>query len=224
MKRFWIIIPTRNRLDSLTRTLASIPATDPGTGVIVVCDGDRETFNQIWNGLLPGGKNIEPLLLKDHVGAVAARNEAIKFAAQLDPESGILYATDDVIFKPGFVNALNSQFNAAFPDDDGVLGIRQVDSHHPSGVALVGPQFLQRYPDSQLFCPLYWHFAAQEVQWLADAVDKWVYTEEPWVEHFHPAHKKAEIDQTHKDARLRIQEDQELRDSRLCCGQIWGSA
>jgi glycosyltransferase involved in cell wall biosynthesis len=223
VKHFVIVIPTRNRQDSLSRTLKSIPIPDFRVSVVVACDGDRETFNRIWTGDMPGGKHVEPFLIADHSGSVAARNEAIKWASDLFPESGILYAVDDIVFKPGFVPALLKAYNTAFRADDGVLGIRQEDSHHPAGVGLVGASFLARYPNKALFCPEYWHFAAQEIQWLADAVGKWAYTEEVWVEHFHPALKKAPIDQTHRDARAKIQRDEQVRKQRAEGGQIWGA-
>lgn len=210
MKHIDIVIPTRGRKAKVIQTLNSIfhiPAID--VSVVIVEDGERL---RIYN---PGG--ITVLSLPRHSGAVVARNYAIPHFSD-----GVLYATDDIEFQASTFAAARELFNKRFPDDDGVVGIGQTREHNPAGVALVGRKFLDRYPGRMLFYPGYYHFACQEVHWLAEKVGKWAYLDGPWVHHHHPCFEKDQENQTHFEARKHQTKDQQIQKQRKAKGLIWG--
>jgi hypothetical protein len=133
-----------------------------------------------------------------------------------------LYATDDIVFEPGSIETAFKMFNNTFKDDDGVVGFVQNKSFHPTGVAMVGQRFLQRYPDKQLFRPSLWHFAASEVYDHAMKIGKFIQCTSARVTHFHPCFDKKEMDQTHLESRIYKQEDMEIISKKKNAGLIWG--
>lgn len=208
MKSLTILIPTRNRLDSLRRTLASIPE-DLRVNVSIVCDGDRTTFDALGRG-----DHWEKIALMDqHAGSVACRNWLAPAVAD-----GLLYATDDIEFDGAALLDVFDQFNARFPDDDGVIGLRQNRDHHETGVALMGAAFLDRYPARQPFYPGYWHFSAQEVLWLARSVGRYEPSDRVVVNH-----AQTMFDATGKEARAHKARDMAMIRRRKEDGLIWGA-
>ena len=176
---FTILINTRNRYIKLLRTLDSLGHSSMlGVKVVVMFDGDRQGQE-----LLKIDREQVLSLYASHCGSVAVRNKAMKFC-----EGSVLYATDDVVFPPLFINEMKAEFHSYFPFTDGVMGIRQEQDHHKSGVALIGRKFLRRYPDKQLFFPGYYHFAAQEVAAYADSVGRFrIANHTKPIFHYHPA-------------------------------------
>lgn len=213
MDHITLVIPTRNREAKLQRTLATLPLHRKWLRVHVVCDGDSQTYNH-----LRSRQDIDVTLVPDHKGAVYCRNLATAQAPD-----GVVCATDDVLFKPGAIGKARDLFRQKFPDDDGVLGFRQSGNHHPTGVALVGRKFLERYPEKQLFCPEYMHFAAQEIQWLADRVGRFESTPFVVLDHLHPSKHRKEVDKTHIQSRRHKNADRSLRQKRNQAGLVWGS-
>lgn len=213
MKHITIVIPTRNRWDRLRKALGSCIG-EPNVDVIVACDGDLETFEKL---LRLRAHNLVAINLDGHRGATASRNEVMHIVGD-----GLLYATDDIVFQPRSIQRALERFNIAFPDDDGVVGFAQDQAHHPSGVALMGKTFRERYPEGKPFCPEYWHFACQEIEWLASKLKKFVYAADAVVAHASPNQFKELMDQTHKDARLHKERDMRLKAQRKQAGQIWG--
>ena len=192
MKNLDIVIATRDRYEKLKRALNSIP---------------KKSFIKI-NIIIDKGCN----------GAVYCRNLVIPKC-----EDGVLYATDDMTFEPNAIENALSAFNRKFPDDDGVVGFVQIpDNFHPTGVALVGQKFLQRYPDKQLFNPEYFHFACQEIYWLASRLGKFHQEPTAIIRHYHPAFFKEEMDKTHQEARIHREKDHALMRERQAKGLIWG--
>lgn len=224
MKTIDIVIPTLNRLEKLKRTMKSIPAMQK-LFVRVIFDGEyRAAKNQMkalnaWH--LSNGAGIAmgtSTLMARHAGSVACRNSVTPLCMD-----GVLPATDDVVFRPGAFEKMLAQFNERFPDDDGVLGVRQDrEGHHPTGVCLVGQKFLQRYPGKLLYYPRYFHFAAQEIWWHAETIKRFAITEEIMLDHFHPGFMKAEMDETHGITASHRTMDHMIRNSRKVAGSIWG--
>ena len=216
---FSIVLSTRNRLEKLKRFLCSIVDAPLGMDdVWIACDGDQETADALLRNSNP---HLKVYVTKEHVGSVAARNQVLKHVPK---DQAILYATDDVVFLDGALWRLRDEFQKNFPDGDGVLGITQEESHHPTGMAIVGPEFMARYPDRQLFFPGYYHFAAQEVWQYALSLDKFKKSEEVAAQHNHPCHYPEQMDQTHLDARLKVREDHRLMQERRERGDIWPAA
>ncbi len=215
MKHIDIVIPTRNRIEKLEGTLDSIPKRLPNVSIIVVCDGDRDTFEY----LIKNHKEVHAELVPENKGTVFCRNWGSR-----NVKDGLLYGTDDIIFLENSIENALECFNKNFPDDDGVVGfVQEGNSFHPTGIALVGQKFLQRYPSKQLFCPYYFHFACFEIYNLCNKLgNKFVQEEKARVFHYHPCNFPDQMDQTHKDARKFKQEDFIMKAKREKKKLIWG--
>lgn len=214
MKKITIIIPTRNRFDKLQKCLNSIPKVDY-LETWVICDNDPETFIKLSNFR----EDVTVYQNNKHEGSVVCRN----FLTPLVPD-GLIYLTDDMWFPEDFdFEKLIEIFNRNFPDDDGVIGIPQnLPDYHPTGAALVGQKFLQRYPEKKLFNPAYYTFACQEVYDLAETIENLFIMWHQKVNHDHPAFNSDLIDKTHHDARKFKNKDMNLMKKRQKQGLIWG--
>ena len=215
MDKISIVIPTRNRIVKLSKCIDSIPKLDY-INIVVGCDGDKETYDFI----LEHFKHVEPILFDRHKGSVYVRNKIIPTC-----EDGVLYCVDDVIFYKNSIEKLFDTFNKKFKDDDGVVGINLdgvKGTGHPTGIALVGKNFIKRYPNGVLFNPDYYLFACQEVLWLAEKLDKFYFEKESVAFHSHPSFYQEMKDQTHIDGRVRSKEDHQLMKTRQSKGEIWG--
>lgn len=210
-----IVIATRNRVDKLRNTLKSIPYL-PGLDTIVAVDGEGRTGPVVRNEF-PHIKLVE---YAEHLGSVTVRNRTIEVHCE---RSNVLYFVDDAVFLPGAVERALEDFEQFFPDTDGVLGLSQTgdQSFHPTGVAIIGNAFLDRYKNRNPFFPGYWHFACQEIHWLAEKLDKFKLSEAA-ITHFHPSFDRKLVDKTHVEARQRAQYDRDVRRERESKGHIWG--
>ena len=214
MKHVTVVIPTRGRLNKLKKTLATLPLKEEWMSVIVVCDGDADTFN-----VLANNDTIKAVLVPQRVGAVFCRNLVMPIVTD-----GVLYATDDILFPRNGVWTALEEFNERFLDDDGVLGFVQDFSHHQAGVGLVGHKFLLRYPYRKLFCPFYDHFACQEIKWFAESLNRFAYSDgRASIKHLSPIKDRSLMDQTHRDARVNKERDMDTLHSRQASGLVWGA-
>ena len=220
MKHIDLIIPTRNRWEKLQRCLRSIPGELPqiGLNIIIICDGDRATCQKLIEQNDTRIKRV--IFVRDHSGSVYCRNLVTQCA-----EDAVLYATDDIEFKPGAIEAAAEAMHKHFPDDDGVIGFNQIDGHgfSKSGVALVGQKFLRRYPNRKLFYPEYFHFSCQEIERLGNHLGKIYLEEKAKLVHYHPSFNHNEVDSTHKDARIRRRADLDISLPRKRKHEIWGA-
>lgn len=219
MNKLLVMTPTRGRLDKLKNLLASIPI-DKRLRICVVCDGDRATRDWLTKNQEPAGVHTV-LYIPEHCGSVAARNHAAS-NYKFRKGEGLLYATDDIVFTEGAFDQIFKEFNAAFFDDDGVLGIQQSESHDPAGVGVIGLPFLDRYPTRHFLHPGYYHFAATEIRYFANRLGRFVSTNNPLVQHKHPAFYPEALDQTHKDARRFHHRDAQLKAEREAKNLVWG--
>ena len=213
MKHITIIIPTRNRFPKLKRALDSI-LNVKNVDIIVVCDGDESTYKNL---SAKSFEDIKRILIPKHKGSVYCRNYAMQ-----NVKDGVLCFCDDTTFRSNAVDIALKEFNRYFPDDDGVLGLRQNHQHHPAGITLIGQKFLNRYPDRQVFNPQYNLFACQEIEWLATHYGKFQMSKDILVNHYHPCFYPNEKDKTHIEGRITKNKDMRLIQERKQKGLIWG--
>ena len=219
MKNIDLIIPTRNRWGKLQRCLRSIPQEVSGVtlNVIIICVGDDTTARCLLddaNGFLG-----QIVYVRDHSGSVYCRNLVTQCA-----EDAVLYATDDIEFRPGAIEVAVRSMAEHFPDGDGIIGFNQGDEHGFSiaGVGLLGQKFLRRYPQRKLFFPGYFHFSCQEIERLGNRLNRIHLEKEAKLVHYHPSFNHNEIDQTHRDAREHRKKDLTLSSERRRTHEIWG--
>ncbi len=223
MHRIDILIPTRGRVDKLRKLLDSIPGQAFGVPVYarILIDGDPKTHEALVDERYHIVRYFE-----GHHGSVALRNAEAQRC-----EDAILWAVDDMEFRPGAIDNAVMAMLERFPDGDGVVGFVQEGQKlfHPTGVGLMGHKFLERYPGWQPFFPGYWLFAAQEIHWLCmeikqvTGIDAFYQEPQAVIYHNHPCNHPEAMDQTHKDGRIHKGHDVELRKARMASGEIWGS-
>lgn len=219
MKHIDIIIPTRNRYEKLCRCIRSIPESIDTIvhSIIVICDGDHDTIEQLIrdnNGLIS-----KIIYVRDHRGSVFCRNLATQAV-----EDALIYATDDIEFKEGAIDAAVEAMHKYFPDEDGVIGFNQINakSFSMAGVGLVGQKFLRRYPNRKLFYPRYFHFSCQEIERLGNKLNRIKLEEKAAILHYHPAKNLSERDTTHIEARRDRMKDRQISSQRRANKIIWG--
>jgi hypothetical protein len=211
-----ILIPTRGRIKKLDRLLDSIPGQVFGVKIYihVMIDGDWDTYNYF--------RKDERLILRmfeGHHGSVYLRN----FEAGLCDDA-ILWAVDDMVFKPGAIESAVKEMRSRFFDGDGVIGFTQEGGGkpHPTGVGMMGQKFLRRYPEKKPFFP------GQEILWLCEKVEEKEGREcfypdpKAIIIHKHPCYNPEEMDKTHEDGRIHKKDDMALIKQRQAKGLIWG--
>ena len=226
MREISIVIATRNRWEKLKKTIESIYINSPQLykliKLLIIFDGDQDGYSNFKDEYpLYDFQGVHIELTQTQIGSVAARNLITPYC-----NDGLIWATDDITFNDYSLWSAFKTFNEKFPDDDGVVGFVQegVSNFHPTGVGLMGQKFLQRYPGKKLFYPGYFHFACQEIYWLANKYGKFYQDPEAKLFHFHPAFHKELTDQTHIDARVHKKRDHDLIKEREAAGLIWGDA
>jgi hypothetical protein len=225
------VVATRGRVAKLERMIESIPAPfvdSAGDNVEVrlhvVSDGCEDTKR--WHDELIDDccLILESFLFLEgqgHSGAVKARNELLRCIKEHGEPGHTIYGTDDIVFRKGSVQAA-WEVLVENGCSDMVVGFHQEgNKYHPAGVALVGEQFLDRYPNHQLFYPKYFHFSAQEIYRYAEPMGKFYLCKQATIYHFHPMHHKEEMDQCHVDARVRKAEDMQIIKHREEAGLVW---
>lgn len=212
-----IIIPTRNRIARLQAAISSIQREEAGPAgirVTIVSDGDQETAMTAARD----ARIDRVLFTREHRGSVYARNLATAMT-----EGALIYATDDLEFKPGAIAAALALMQERHQDGDGVVGFYQGDGRHsPTGVALVGQAFLRRYPGKKLFYPGYFHFSCQEIDSAASSLGKLDMTPAAAIVHKPPKLSPEGTDRTHVEARIHRARDLELSKERRHKNLIWG--
>ena len=220
MNKLTIIIPTRHRINKLEKTLGTIPNL-PYISIHIVCDGDVETYNYLKEKY---ENKIRISLVESQKGSLWCRNYIIQ-----DENDGVLCGTDDIEFEEMSIQNAYETFNKHFLDDDGVVGFVQKPGQFDfAGVALVGKRFIERYPQKQLFCPVYFHFGSQEIYRLCEKIKQetkkttFVQDENAVIYHYHPSFFPEMMDKTHEEARLHRSRDLLLSKTRKNKGLVWG--
>jgi cellulose synthase/poly-beta-1,6-N-acetylglucosamine synthase-like glycosyltransferase len=197
-----VVIPTYRRPEKLARCLASLERqTYPDVEVLAIEDEGREFAIGIWNRLAP-----------------------------TVTEGAFVYLCDDVELDPGCLAAAVEALSTRWPDTDGVIGFHQRNIQGKAGTAqsamgMIGARFLDRFPGRQPFCPDYsrFHFDS-ELGVAARQLGRFHFCLAASLLHYHPAHYKAELDETHAVVRdpAEVQLDRVVWERRRAAGLVWG--
>jgi len=142
-----------------------------------------------------------------------------------------LMLCDDVeLYDNCLETALRTLKNAG---DDSVIGLTQKCpgisnySYKPYGQTLMGRTFIDRYKDvnHQVCCPYYTHFYQDQEMWeYAIKNELAIHDKDAILNHYHPAFKKEEMDETHHIVRVPdiFIVDRLLFNKRQSEGKLWG--
>jgi hypothetical protein len=202
-----VVIPTWRRPEKLGRCLASLERqTHPGVRVHAVEDTDRLFAFGIWNRYLD--------TWVDGIGHGDA----------------FVYLCDDTELDPHCIENAAEELECRWPDLDGMVGLHQSNIAGKGGwcrsaMAMVGRRFAERFPERQIMCPDYRRFHADsELGAFARSLGRFVYCEAASLIHYHPAHCKSEMDETHRAVRsaAEVARDKETWSLRQARGLLWG--
>lgn len=190
-----IVIPTYNRVEKLNRCISSIlGSTYQNFEICVIADNCCSNTEGFINKYpLSIGSRVELLVNDKQSRAFGCWN---KFLRNHFKEDIFCFLCDDTELKPDCLeNAVKE-----FEDLDLFLGFNQVNlpSSTKYAMGLVGRDFVNRFPNKEIFCPIYNCFYADEELYLyANAINKFKYGETAHIIHYHPAFYKDELDETH---------------------------
>jgi len=166
-----IIIPTLDRYQSLIQTIKSLNINSNFRDFMihVVVDGNKPYYKRLGNQNLP---NTRLIFNPVRIGWGKSINMVIRLLEPRMIEEAInetplfFSASDDLQFDSGTLGNALFDMNQHFPDGDGVIGIRQDLKHFcPAAFSLVGNKFVNRFPDRQLYNPIYDHFCVDSELW-----------------------------------------------------------
>ena len=120
------------------------------TSIFVIVDGNKE----IIDGLK--GEPIEILFNPERMDYIISMNKAMKRTKG----DAVIYASDDLIFHHYCISNAVKAMKEHFPDTDGLIALKQVNKESGTAFGLLGRKFINRFPDSAVFCPDYIHYAS----------------------------------------------------------------
>jgi len=221
-ERLHIVVPTRNRFLKLVEMIQTIPQYE-WMELHLGFDGDRISFERFsgmdgyWKG-----KKANLYFSPDQIGSIKMRNMMTSHC-----EGSILWATDDILFRRGSIEAAWESLWREFPDGDGVIGFGVENAKPPTnfcwtGVGIMGGKFLNRYPKKMISYPGYFHFGTREIETLSKRLGKLRRELEARIFHNHPDFYPSQMDTTHHEARIHHAEDVKIKKDRMKRGLIWG--
>jgi len=147
-----ILISTYDRLELLKRCIKSIVDSDyKDVSIFVVVDGNKSLFNKLL------GEPITMILNEKRMGYVFSMNRALREMGEAD---AVLYASDDLMFHSNCISNAVRAMKEHFPDNDGLVALKQTQKESGVAFGLLGRKFINRFPDSAVFCPEYVHYAS----------------------------------------------------------------
>lgn len=226
-----IVIPTYKRIKKLERCLESLKnQTYKNFDVHIYCDNnDTISYNHFSNY----GYYIN--LSKSQKFVIGCWNDFFEnmFCIFIDKRyDAVAWTVDDVELYPNYLEELVKSMQTNFPDLDGVIGAKQICPGRDDykfkwfGQVLIGRKFIERYKDVnfKVCCPFYKHFFQDEEMWIyANSLGKFVNCETAVLNHYHPAFRPEEMDETHNIIRDEIKRhDQVVHEMRKNKNLVWG--
>lgn len=158
-----IVIPTLSRFELLMQTIRSIrKSIYPDHKISVVVDGDLKYRDRIAKAIsfMP---NVELYFNQKRIGWGRSINGVM---AQTNDDY-YFSASDDLTFRPDTLILAFRSFYLKFKDGDGVIGIKQGNMRHycPGAFVLVDRKWVNRFPDRQMYFPMYKHFCVDSELW-----------------------------------------------------------
>lgn len=206
-----VIIPTcsSERIPMLIKTVESIQAgTYKNVHPVIVADGNSHIFD-VANKRL---HNVSVLKNDKRMDWVFSVNRVLK---EFDSDYYI-YGSDDLTFPPKLIEYAMATMKKRFPDGFGVVSIGK---KHRAAFGLFGRKWADHFPDRQVFCPDFIHYAGDsELMRTVSKLGKFAFPPErdEMVRH---ARMK---DETWRLARRVRDRDHTIRTEREEKGYMWG--
>jgi len=125
--------------------------------IFIIVDGNRSLFNKLL------GEPATIILNEKRMDYVFSMNRALREMANKD---AVIYASDDLIFRPDCISNAVKAMKEHFPDTDGLVVLNRAGKPESGGAfGLLGKKFINRFPDSAVFCPDYLHYGSDSELW-----------------------------------------------------------
>lgn len=169
-----VLISSYDRLEPLKKCIKSIMESDyKDVSIFVVVDGNRTLFDKLL------AEPVTMIFNGKRMDYVFSMNRALREMSDTDT---VLYGADDLEFAGSCISKAVAALQKHFPDGDGVIGLNSASG--PSAFGLMGRKFIDRFPDRQVFCPDYLHFAGDtELGKFAQKIDRFHFAGEAIVLH-----------------------------------------
>jgi len=206
-----IIIPTcsSTRIPLLINTVETIQTGEyKNVHPVIVADGNRHIYDVALKKL----HHVTVILNEKRMDWVFSINRVLK---EFDSDYYI-YASDDLNFRSGCIKYAMIKMQECFLDGFGVVSIGK---KRRATFGLFGRKWADHFPDRQVFCPDYIHYASDsELMRCVRALGKYAYPPERTSMVLHARPK----DETWRLARAVRTGDHIMRDERLEKGYLWG--
>ena len=206
-----IAIPTCSpkRLSMLIRTVESIQAGEyKNVHPVILADGSPYIAEEANKKL----QHVSIITNKKRMDWVFSVNRIFK---EFDSDYYI-FASDDLFFPPDCITCAMAKMQECFPDGFGVISIGKKNK---TTFGLFGRKFADHFPDRQVFCPDFIHYAGDaELMRAVRTLEKYAFPpkRDSSVQHSRPK------DDTWRMARSVRTRDHAIRDERIAKGYIWG--
>jgi len=181
-----VIISTYDRFKPLKKCIKSITDSDyKDVSIFVVVDGDRLLFNKLL------GEPITMIFNKERMDYIFSMNRVLR---EMEQTNAVLYGSDDLIFRPDCISNAVKAMKERFPDTDGLVALKQRNKEGGAAFGLLGRKFINRFPDSAVFCPEFIHYAGDtELKRFARSIDKFYQCKEAVVNHLRLEDRTTEL-------------------------------
>lgn len=206
-----IAIPTcsSGRIPLLIQTVKSIQAGSyKNIHPVIIADGNPHIY-EVANKQL---HNVTVISNKERKDWVFSINRVLK---EFDSDYYI-FGSDDLVFPPDCITCAMARMQECFPDGFGVVSIGKKNK---TTFGLFGCKWAEHFPDRQVFCPDYIHYAGDSE--LMRTVSKLgIYAFPPKRDSSVIHHRMK--DETWRLARSVRTRDHTIRDERWGKGYMWG--
>ena len=206
-----IVIPScsSSRIPMLIKTVETIQVGEyKNVHPIIVADGNPEIERVAKEKL----HNVTVISNEKRMDWVFSVNRVLK---EFDSDYYI-YGSDDLDFRPGCIKCAMARMQECFPDGFGVISIGKKNR---AAFGLFGRKFADHFPDRQVFCPDYIHYASDsELMRYVSALGKYTFPPERTSMVLHTRLK----DETWRLAKQVRTRDHAIRIEREQKGYLWG--
>jgi len=210
-KKIIIAIPTcsSGRIPMLIKTVETIQVGKyKNVYPVILADGNPMIYREARNQL----HNVSVISNEKRMDWVFSVNRIFK---EFDSDYYI-YGSDDLTFRPDSIKCAMAKMQECFPDGFGVIALAKKNK---CTFGLFGRKFADHFPDRQVFCPDYIHYASDsELMRCVRALGKYAYPPERDSMVLHTRLK----DETWRLARSVRTRDHTIRDERIEKGYLWG--
>jgi len=210
-KKIIIAIPScsSSRIPMLIKTVESIQVGEyKNVHPVILADGNPHIYDVVLEKL----HNVTVIANEKRMDWVFSINRILQ---EFDSDYYI-FGSDDLNFRPGSIKYAMAKMQECFPDGFGVIALAKKNK---CTFGLFGHKFADHFPDRQVFCPDYIHYASDsELMRCVTALGKYAYPPERTSMVLHSRLK----DETWRLARQVRTRDHAIRDERQKRGYLWG--